>query len=279
MSALSFGGGFLAAFDWRTRAVVARNFAVFRRTWRTAMIPPALEPVIYFFAFGLGLGGFVTGIVHRGVPVRYIDYVAPGMLAFTAFATPFYECLYAAYVRMFFQKTWDGILATQVELPHLLWGEILWASFRGCLNSTLVCLVLVACRYAGLLDLELSLLPVLPVLGALLGAGFAAFALVFAVTVPSIDHMNYATFLLAIPLSFASNTYFPIDARAPGLSTFMQVNPLYHFSEACRDALIHGTLGAHAALCAIESLVLLFVAFAIVRPLAEKRVVEGPQEG
>ncbi len=28
---------------------------------------------------------------------------------------------------MFYQKTWDGILVTQVEVPCVVWGEILWA--------------------------------------------------------------------------------------------------------------------------------------------------------
>src|SRR5690606_41633605 len=77
---------------------------------------------------------------HRSslFPYTTLFRSAPGMMAYTAFATPYNESLYSAYVRMFYQKTWDGILATQVEIRHLLWGEILWAGFRGAANVTVV---------------------------------------------------------------------------------------------------------------------------------------------
>ncbi|MCA9629329.1 MAG: hypothetical protein KC766_16760, partial [Myxococcales bacterium] len=116
----------LEVLDWRSLAVLRRNALVYLRNWRTAFFPPAMEPVVFFLAFGLGLRGYVGDLNYRGATISYATYVAPGLIAYTAFGTPFYESLYSAYVRMFYQKTWDGILATQVELPHLVWGEILW---------------------------------------------------------------------------------------------------------------------------------------------------------
>ncbi len=268
-----------AVADWRTRAVLARNAQVWLRNWRTAMIPPALEPVMYFFAFGLGLGGYVEGMQHGGEQIEYAAYVAPGMLAFTAFATPYYESLYSAYVRMFFQKTWDGILATQVELPHLLWGEILWAATRGASNSTVVCLVLALFTQLGFVDLHLAYMPGLVLVGAVVGASFAAFGLLFTVIVPSIDHMNYAVFLVGIPLSFTSNTYFPAETSLPALAGAMQANPLYHLAEGCRYALVHGRLTHHLWVALLESVVLLVVAYVVVLPIARRRLLEGSSAG
>src|SRR5690606_22370454 len=86
--------------------------------------------------------GYVGYINYHHESVSYATWVAPGLLAYTAFSTPFFEALYAAYVRMFYQKTWDGIVATQVELHHIVWGEILWAGFRGMMNTAIVALVL-----------------------------------------------------------------------------------------------------------------------------------------
>ena len=128
----------LAALDWRSWAVFRRNTLVFARHWRTAVVPPAMEPVIFFLAFGIGFSGFIDDFSYRGVDINYATYVSAGLIAYTGFGTPYYEALYAAYFRMFYQKTWDGILATQVELPHVVWGEILWAAVRGMVNISIV---------------------------------------------------------------------------------------------------------------------------------------------
>ena len=141
-------GSLTAVADWRSWAVLRRNALVFLRNWRTAIIPPAMEPVIFFVAFSIGVGRYVEDLSYRGVDINYATYVAAGLIAYTGFGTPYYEALYSAYVRMFYQKTWDGILATQVELPNVVWGEILWGAVRGMVNISLVSCVV------ALFDLE-----------------------------------------------------------------------------------------------------------------------------
>src|SRR5690606_18081439 len=138
-----------------------------------------------------GLGGYVGYIGFRDASVAYSSWVAPGLLAYTAFGTPFFEGLYSAYVRMFYQKTWDGILATQVEIEHIVWGEILWSGLRGAMNTTLVALVLGVFHGLGAIEIAWPFLLFLPIVAGLVGCVFGAFALLFTAIVPSIDHMNY----------------------------------------------------------------------------------------
>ncbi|MAT27236.1 MAG: hypothetical protein CMN31_14760 [Sandaracinus sp.] len=236
----------LALFDWRAFAVFRRNALVYLRNWRTAFLPPAMEPVVYFVALGLGLRGFVGGVdVGGGQVVDYATYVAPGLIAYTAFTTPFYEALYSAYVRMFYQKTWDGILATQVELPHLVWGEVLWAAARGFMNASVVAVVLAIFAAFGTVDVHLAWLPALPLLGLWAGLCFGAFALIFTALVPAIDHMNYPVFLIGVPLSLASNTYFPVSSDVAALQVLIELNPVYQLAESCRGLLVRGAPDAH----------------------------------
>ena len=236
--------GFLAtwraALDWRSLAVLRRNTLVYLRNWKTAFLPPAMEPVIFLLAFGLGLRGYVGTLEHQGVAIDYTTYVAPGLIAYTGFSTPYYESLYSAYVRMFYQKTWDGILATQVELPHLVWGEILWAALRGVLNAAIVALVLASFTVAGIVQLRLEMLLWIPPLVAWAGLCFSAFGLVFTALVPAIDHMNYPVFLVGIPLGLVSNTYFPVHSERPWLQAIIEANPIYQLAETARSMLVHG---------------------------------------
>ena len=234
-----------AAADWQSWAVFRRNALVFLRNWRTAVIPPAMEPVIFFVAFGIGFGGYIDDLSYRGTPINYATYVAAGLIAYTGFGTPYYEALYSAYVRMFYQKTWDGLLATQVELPNVVWGEILWAAVRGMVNISIVSLVVAGFDLLGVVEVRAQFLIFMPFLGFIAGCAFASFALIFTAIVPAIDHMNYPVFLIGWPLSLVSNTFFPIEPQSQAIWALMQLNPVYQLAECARGLLVFGDPGLH----------------------------------
>ena len=238
-------GSLTAVADWRSWAVLRRNALVFLRNWRTAVIPPAMEPVIFFVAFGIGFGGYIEDLSYRGVDINYATYVAAGLIAYTGFGTPYYEALYSAYVRMFYQKTWDGILATQVELPSVVWGEILWGAVRGMVNISIVSSVIAVFDLLGVVDVKVQFLVLMPFLGFIAGCAFASFALIFTAIVPAIDHMNYPVFLIGWPLSLVSNTFFPIEPESTALWALMQLNPVYQLAECARGLLVLGNPGPH----------------------------------
>lgn len=227
-------------FDWRSLAVLRRNILVFVRNWKTVFLPPAFEPIAFFLAFGLGLGGYVGELQYGGRSVPYTDWVAPGLVAYTGFTTPFYEALYSSYVRMFYQKTWDGILATQVEIYHIVWGEILWASLRGAINATVVALVLLGMNLAGVIHIDVRAVALVPALVFVVAWSFSAFALIFTAIVPGIDHMNYPVFLIAVPLGLVSNTYFPLQSDHALLQLLIDINPVYHLAQTLRALLLGG---------------------------------------
>lgn len=268
-------GELLSFADWRSWAVFRRNARVYMRRWKTAFFPPAMEPVIYFLAFGLGLAGYVGVITWQGRELAYPQFLAPGLLAYAAFGTPFFEALYAAYVRMFYQKTWDGILATQVELHHLVWGEILWAGARGAMNSSVVALVLGLFHAFGVIDVAWGWLFVLPLVCGAVGCAFAALGLVFTAIVPSIDHMNYPTFLVGFPIGLVSNTFFPVETGVVALEVLIRLNPVYHLAETSRALLVTGRVGAPALWLLAVTVGWLLVLVPIVMRLMRRRVLGG----
>ena len=75
----------------------------------------------------VGLGGYVASLTWQGRPIEYMSYVAPGLLAYATFMTAIFQSLFGAFIRMRYQRTWEGQLTTQVELSHVVWGEVLWA--------------------------------------------------------------------------------------------------------------------------------------------------------
>lgn len=260
---------FRAALQWQSRAVLGRHLRVYLRNWHTAFLPPTAEPVVLLLAFGLGLGAHVAGIDIGDGPVGYASYIAPGILAYTAFMTPFFQALFGAFIRMHYQRTWEGQLATQIRLPHVVWGEIIWAALLGSIYSGIVALVIAVCAAVGVIDIVVpGLLLTLPASFAF-GLAFAAVALTFTAWLPSIDHMNLPVFLVVLPLGFASNTYFPLPEEHPAVAALLQVNPLYHLAEFNRQALLAGRLDLYHLLAGLALAALLIV---VLVPLAHGKL-------
>ena len=243
----------MAAFEWQSRAVVNRHLRLYLAGWHIKIVPPALEPVTMLLAFGLGLGAYMSGIEWRGRSVSYLSFVAPGMLAYAAFMTPFFQALYSSFIRMHYQRTWEGQLTTQIEMRHVVWGEILWAAVLGTAYATIVAIVLAIFQTCGLLTLDLTRLPLIVPLAFVAGCAFAAIGLCFTALVPTIDHLNLPVFLVVLPLGFVSATYFPL--RHPLVVMLATVNPLYHLAEGLRGLLLGDAalyhLTALLVLCAV----------------------------
>lgn len=234
-----------AALEWQSWAVVGRHLRIYVDGWHIKVLPPAVEPVTMLLAFGLGLGSFVDVIEWRGRTVPYMSFVAPGMLAYAAFMTAFFQALYAAFIRMHFQRTWEGQLTTQIEMRHVVWGEILWAALLATSYVAIVGTVLTLFRAVGLVSFTLAPLPLVLPVAFVAACGFAALGLLFTALAPTIDHLNLPVFLFAIPLAFVSATYFPL--RHPVLVAIASVNPLYHLAEGVRALLLGGPAAAHLA--------------------------------
>ncbi len=264
----------VALFDWRTGMVLRRNAKVYMRNWKTAFLPPAMEPVIFFMAFGMGLGAFIGMMNYEGHEVEYGTYVAPGLLAYTSFSSSFFEGLYGSYIRMFYQKTWDGMLGTQLELRHILWGEIIWAGCRGGMNATVVMVVLFIFHSLDLINIYWEKMFFLLPVCFLAGWAFGSFAMIFTAIVPSIDHMNYPVFLIGIPLGLVSNTYFPLEARSPAFEDYLQLNPLYHLAELNRGILLSGEWMPHFIGLLLSGGTLLLICMLISQRLMERRLLE-----
>jgi lipooligosaccharide transport system permease protein len=260
-----------AAVEWQSRAVMKRHLRLYMSDWQIKVLPPALEPVTMLIAFGLGLGAYMSGIEWRGREVSYLSFVAPGMLAYAAFMTPFFQALYASFIRMHYQRTWEGQLTTQIEMRHVVWGELLWAAVLGTVYAAIVSIVLAAFHVLGLLTLDLARLPLIIPLAFVTGCAFAAVGLYFTGIVPTIDHLNLPVFLIVLPLGFVSGTYFPITH--PALVAIATLNPLYHLAEGLRGLLLGGAARYHIIMTVVLSAVIVLALVPLDMRVLRRRVL------
>ncbi|MDD1673067.1 MAG: ABC transporter permease [Methanomicrobiales archaeon] len=196
--------------SYRVWKVWRRNLGSFMRTWKVNFIPPFLEPILYLLALGLGVGSFITEV--NGV--SYSRFIAPALVSIAVMNAAFFECTYSSYVRMYYQKTFDAMIATPLSIEEVIAGELLWGATRSVIYAVLMFPVLLV---FGVIDLPSSFL-IFP-FAVLAGLLFAALGMCFTAITPSIDGLNYPSFLLITPMFLFSGTFFPLSL----LPSFIQV--------------------------------------------------------
>jgi lipooligosaccharide transport system permease protein len=178
-----------------------RNFLVFRRNFLVNFLLPMGEPLLYLVAMGFGLGTFIKQI--QGI--SYVRFIGPGLVSVAMMYASFFECTYSSFVRMIFQRTFDAITATPVNVDEVVAGEIFWGATRAALNSTMVYVVIILFGIG-----PVWLLPFVAVFGFMCGVLFASMGMIATALVPSIDFFNYPIFLFITPMFLFSGTFFPI---------------------------------------------------------------------
>jgi lipooligosaccharide transport system permease protein len=209
--------------SYRFVRVWQRNFTVYRKTWKIGFVPPLLEPLFYLVAFGAGLGALVGEVTYRGDPYAYVRFIAPALLAVTVMQNAFFETTYASFVRMYYQKTFDAILATPLSLEDVITGEIAWGATKSVLAATLMLLVLTP---FGLIAWPHAL--AIPLVAALGGLAFGCIGMWFTGMMPNIEVFNLPVFLFVTPMFLFSGTFFPLETLPGWAQGVALAFPLTH---------------------------------------------------
>lgn len=222
MSASQDSTGFsLPKLTYRVWKVWRRNFDVFMKTFKVSFFPPLLEPIFYLAALGTGLGALITGSIEGQ---SYIQFIGPGLVSITIMYSSFFECTYGSFVRMYYQRTFDAIIATPISIEEVIAGEILWGATRSLIGGAIVLAVVFA---FGLISSPLFVL--VPLVAFFAGLMFSAIGLCFTAIAPNIDFFNYPQYLFITPMFLLSSTFFPLTLLPQPLQIFAQaVLPLTH---------------------------------------------------
>lgn len=211
---------------WR---VWQRNFKVYQRNWLVNFIPPLLEPLFYLMAFGVGLNQLIGDIDYRGIHLSYAAFIAPGLLAINMMNNAFFENTYGSFVRMYYQKTFDAMMATPLNLPEIITGEIIWGATKSVIaTSIMLCVVSLFgfIRYpAGLLIIPLAFIG---------GMAFGSLGMYFTGTVQNIEIFNLPIFLFITPMFLFSGTFFPVETLPSWAQSLSIIFPLTHLVNLTR---------------------------------------------
>jgi len=204
--------------------VLQRNLWVYRRTWRGSILGSFLTPLLYLTAMGIGLGTLVTTRGTAGFDgYTYVHFLGPGILAATCMQSAVFESTFPVLGKIAWRRNYEAMLATPLDVRHVLAGELLWISFRVLTISSVFLVVL-----------TLFGIPVWPVAilaipsAILMGLAFSSVIIAFSATQRNGEGFSWVFRFVINPLFLFSGTFFPLTQLPPAIQAVAALTPLYH---------------------------------------------------
>ena len=242
--------------------LVVRNYITYKHAWKL-FLTGFLEPVFYLFSIGIGVGALVEGFEFNGEPIAYAAFVAPGMLAVSAFNGALMDSTFNVFFKLKYDKLYDQILATPLTTADIARGEITWGQLRGGCYSAAFLVVMAA------MGLVHSWWAVLALPAALLiGFAFSAVCMALTTFMKSWQDFDKIT-LVQLPLFLFSATFFPITAYGDGVRWVVEATPLYRGVVLCRE-LTTGALSWASAVSVVYLVAMGLIGLMVVRRRLDK---------
>lgn len=186
-------------------------------------------PLLYLFAFGVGLATLITDDVSPVPGVTYLQFVAPALLATAAVTVASEEYMFGILLGLKWNKTFVGMNAAPITARQIVDGVMLFVGLRMLVVTVVYYLVMLA---FGAVQLGPSLLTI--VAGLLAGYAFAPVA-AYSATIHE-DRGQFAILqrTVILPLTLFSGTVFPLTQLPVFLQWIGWLSPLWHASELGR---------------------------------------------
>ncbi|MGI5239121.1 ABC transporter permease [Dactylosporangium sp. CA-139066] len=216
----------------------------YRRTWRGTIVINVLNPLLFLFAMGAGLGPLVDR--HAGPAtlhgVGFLAFFAPGMLAAASMQNAVTESTRAVFTAIRPGGSYRSATAGPLGPEDVLAGHVLFMAFRlavsaACFTAALLCFP--SLRTAGLLWLVPAAL--------LTGLAFAAPLTAWSATLETPAPMMHVFRFVIMPMYMFSGVFFPVDQVPVALRYVIYGTPLWHGTELCRGLFL-GTAAPAALL-------------------------------
>ena len=213
----------------QARAVLERSYVAFRSSAWLAVLSGFIEPVMYLFSFGYGVGQFIGEIDSgTGKMVSYAAFIAPGLLATSAMNGAVYDSTWNVFFKMHESRLYHGMLATSLGPLDVALGEILWALLRGCIYAIGFMAVVT----------PMGLIPswwgVLAIPAAVLIAfGFASLGMAITSYFKTFQQMGLINIAL-LPVFLFSGAFYPLTVFPGWMQAVIKSLPLWHAIELVR---------------------------------------------
>jgi ABC-2 type transport system permease protein len=212
------------------------------------------QPIMFLVLFAAVFGGAITQALPEGV--SYLNFLMAGIIVQTV---AFGSTTTATAVANDLQR---GIIDRFRSLPMsdlaVLNGHVISDVFRNALSTIVMIITGLIIGFRS----NASVMDWLAITGILLlfTLAFSWLAAIVGVFAKSVEGVQWLTFVIVFPLTFASSAFVPADSMIAGLKLFAENQPITHVVEAVRSLMLGAPIGDHGLLAVVWSIGILVVA-------------------
>ena len=232
---------------------------------RDQLLGTFFQPIMFLVLFATVFGGAIKNVLPAGVD--YLDFLMAGIIVQTI---AFGSTTTAIAVCNDMQK---GIMDRFRSLPManfaVLTGHVISDLFRNGISTIVMILTGLAIGFRS----QASVVDWLIIAGlvALFTLAFSWLAAIIGVLAKSVEGVQWLTFVLVFPLTFASSAFVPTEGMNRGLKLFAENQPITHVIEAIRGLLLGLPTGNHIWLSVVWCVGLMVVAIPLATYLFRSR--------
>ena len=191
-----------------------------------------ISPLIYIFAFGLGLGSTIDRSIEPSAGANYLQFILPGMVALSSMTISFGGTTFSICGDRLFNQTFEELLLLPIHPLALHLGKMLAGILRGVMTAASV--ILVAILFTGKITSFLN--PLFLTLLILNCAVFAGLGVIIGLRVKSLESVGLYNNFLIVPMSFLGGTFFDPTNLPTALKVVVYCLPLTYTSMGLRSA-------------------------------------------
>ncbi len=196
--------------------------------YKVGVVSTLVLPAAWLLFVGLALPVQFTG--------NYLDFITPGILVMTIMTAGISSGSLLMFDKMLGYL--NKFLAMPVPRESILLSKILFITFRGIIQTTIILILAVLIGASVMNPLQYGIIFLILFLFGVFIAGFST-----TVALYLNDHDSFAAFtaMVTMPLFFTSSALMPYDVMPGWLQAIARVNPLSYAIDAIRD-LAQGTI-------------------------------------
>lgn len=223
------------------------------------------QPIMFLVLFAAVFGGAIEKSLPEGV--SYLNYLMAGIIVQTV---AFGSTTTAVAVTNDMQKgIVDRFRSSPMSSIAVVNGHVISDLLRNTISTVVMLLTGLIIGFRS----SASVLDWLAIAGLLLLFTFAFswLAAIVGLVAKSVEAVQWLSFIIIFPLTFASSAFVPTDNMPRGLEYFAQNQPITQVIEAVRSLILGTPIGNHGWLAVLWSLAILAVAMPIAAQMFRRK--------